>query len=909
MKKFIATSFSLALAFSALCAGPSILRVDASRVMDVPECGHFRMGSPGNPKIEFNSRYMTIGGRPFLPVMGEMHFSRIVPSQWEDRILKMKACGVNVIATYLFWNHHEEIEGEFDWEDGKNLREFVRLCARHGMYVVPRLGPWSHGEARNGGTPDWLLDKKYMKDRSNDPVYQQYVDRYFRQIGRQLEGLYYKDGGNVIGIQLENEYWHGREGEAHIQWLKDKALECGIDVPLYTVTGWGDGSVPPLEVIPLWGAYADAPWVEHVGKEYQPENFVFNPFRDNEKIGNDRVKNEDEYMTYERYPFFTCEIGMGVQNTYHRRLYIDPIDGLGLIMARLGAGSNLLGYYIFTGATQTAGKLWSTEEEQVKTGYWSRVPVKSYDFQAAIRESGELAPSYMKLKKLHYLINGRGDEIAPMAAVTPKLPMDGLQYAVRSDNTKGYLFGINYTRYFPKKNQGKVKFDIRLDGARLSFPEAGFEPEDSTIFVWPLRIDFDGMKVNYATAQPLADVDGCLVFFRNRNIPVEFSLDKSAVTSVETDATVISTAGAWIVKDIRPSRHKAFEAVLTDGTRRQVIVLSDDDADAFWLFGNRAYISRDAMYDNNGDIFMLSDRPVASYARLDRATVSFEERTENFPTAGNGITVSSKGLFDDARWLETAGMDSIDAYKERYHRFFFKEFGLNDPSGIKKATLYLYSPSECEINLNDTWVNTTVAPGRLNEIDITGYARRGNNMLFLSFPYETGSRPFAARIIVEHYNYDRIDFSTDRSWLTTDYYTNPALNRWFPTPGEATVVPAPACASSLATPAFSQWTVSVPSDVFDGPVNNVVMHINYNGDRAELYNGHFLTDDNFNNHDLWRIGLCRQEHSVAGRDLTLNIYPLRPSTKVFIDLPANGDDAVPAINSVDVTYEYIKKIE
>ncbi|MGG6549601.1 UNVERIFIED_CONTAM: beta-galactosidase, partial [Prevotella sp. 15_C9] len=82
---------------------------------------------------------------------------------------------------------------------------------------------------------DWILQKKYLKDRSNDVVYQNYVKRYFTQIANQLKGLYYKDGGNIIGIQLENEYWYGKEGEPHIQWLKDTALENGIDVPMYTV--------------------------------------------------------------------------------------------------------------------------------------------------------------------------------------------------------------------------------------------------------------------------------------------------------------------------------------------------------------------------------------------------------------------------------------------------------------------------------------------------------------------------------------------------------------------------------------------------------------------------------------------------------------------------------------------------
>ena len=107
-----------------------VYRLDASDVMETPSCGHLKMGNPG-PKekaIEVNSLYMTMGGKPILPVMGELHFSRIRKDLWEDRILKMKACGINIISTYLFWNHHEEIEGQFEWENEKDLRSFIKLC-------------------------------------------------------------------------------------------------------------------------------------------------------------------------------------------------------------------------------------------------------------------------------------------------------------------------------------------------------------------------------------------------------------------------------------------------------------------------------------------------------------------------------------------------------------------------------------------------------------------------------------------------------------------------------------------------------------------------------------------------------------------------------------------------------------
>ena len=216
---FILTTLSL-LAIHA--NAQKIYSIDASKVSPDVKSGYFKMGNPGpaGKQLQVNSRYLTLNGVPQIPVMGELQFSRMAQDRWEDEILKMKACGVNIIATYVFWNHHEEIEGQFDWQGNKDLRSFVKLCQKLGVLVYPRIGPWAHGEARNGGTPDWLLRKKYLNDRSLDPVYDQYVDRYFKQIGLQLKGLMYKDGGPIVGVQLENEYWHGKQGEPYIMWLK-----------------------------------------------------------------------------------------------------------------------------------------------------------------------------------------------------------------------------------------------------------------------------------------------------------------------------------------------------------------------------------------------------------------------------------------------------------------------------------------------------------------------------------------------------------------------------------------------------------------------------------------------------------------------------------------------------------------
>ena len=115
--------------------------------------------NPGGQEIAVNSRYFLLDGKPWFPIMGEIHYSRYPREYWEESILKMQAGGIDIIATYVFWLHHEEIEGAMQWDGDCDLRYFVELCAQHHLKVFLRIGPWCHGEARNGGFPDWLQQK------------------------------------------------------------------------------------------------------------------------------------------------------------------------------------------------------------------------------------------------------------------------------------------------------------------------------------------------------------------------------------------------------------------------------------------------------------------------------------------------------------------------------------------------------------------------------------------------------------------------------------------------------------------------------------------------------------------------------------------------------------------------------
>ena len=142
--------------------------------------------------IGFTPQYLTLDGAPWFPVMGEIHYSRIPANEWQMEVHKMKEGGVTIIATYVFWSHVEEQEGIFRWDGQRNLRQFLEICKQEEMPVVLRLGPFCHGEVRNGGIPDWVFTKG-CRLREQNPTFMQYAEKLYRQIFTQVQGLQWKD--------------------------------------------------------------------------------------------------------------------------------------------------------------------------------------------------------------------------------------------------------------------------------------------------------------------------------------------------------------------------------------------------------------------------------------------------------------------------------------------------------------------------------------------------------------------------------------------------------------------------------------------------------------------------------------------------------------------------------------------
>ena len=495
---------------------------------------HLNMGgkNPKGEEINVTSRYFTRNGKPWIGVMGEFHFSRYSRENWHRELAKMKAGGITIVSTYLFWIYHEEIEGKMDFGGDNDIRAFIEECKDVGLDVVIRIGPWAHGECRNGGFPDWLLKKDY-KLRDNNEEYLAVVKKWYQSIYNEVKGLFYKDGGNIIAVQIENEFVDNAE---HLAKLKEIAVECGFIAPIYTVTGWNSASgakIPVDEVVPVFGGYCEAPWENHMNRLSPSPHYFFNRMRNDSAIGTDliaKTQSDGWQLPYERYPFATCELGGGIEVTHHRRPIIKPMDIYAVSLVKLGDGNNLVGYYMYHGGTNKIGEL-STFNETKATGYPNDYPILSYDFQAPLSEYGEVREQYGLLNMLHMFVNDFGEEFAPMIAVDSGNTVaaddtNSLRYGMRTNGKSGFVFVNHYQRLTELAD---------IENAVISAENVEFPPIDvkgEVSFFMPFNMKMGDSVLEYATAQPLCKYDDTYFFAEIPNIKAEYKFSKGSANIV-----------------------------------------------------------------------------------------------------------------------------------------------------------------------------------------------------------------------------------------------------------------------------------------------------------------------------------------------------------------------------------------
>lgn len=604
---------------------------------------HLKLGGSNTKgdKIAVNNYYITINNKPFIPITGEFHFSRYPNQYWDESIKKMKAGGINVIATYVFWNIHEEIEGKFNWTGDRDVRKFVELCKKNNIYCIVRVGPFCHGEIRNGGLPDWLLGKP-LTIRSNDPKYLAYVDRLYKETAKQLTGLYFKNDGPIIGIQIENEYQHSAApwgltypdqpydftaserdlsvtqqgvgiaqannpyaimGNDHMKVLKTLAVKAGMDVPLYTATGWGNAAIITNESIPVTAAYAYPFWTPK--RDLSPF-FLYKDMHKNPDYAPVRYNPED-------YPVFPAELGSGIMSVYTRRPIAVHKSLDAMINRCLGSGANGVGYYMYHGGSTPKGVNSYFSDEAYG------LPKISYDFQAPIGEYGQVREGFHRLKLLHFFMQDFGDVLAPMQTVLPTNAsslqpenINDLRYAARVKGNSGFVFINNFQDDTTLTEKTNIQIKVKTATSDILLPEeGGFTMKSEENVIFPFNFNMNGVNLIHATAQLLMKGDDpsnpYYVFFTPEGIEGEFLFSPGVSIEGNNIVHISKRANNTLVK-CNTDVTAEFVVSKVNGTKIKVLVLPKSLALKSYVVsikGKRHLIFSDAIVLQDGNSFTL----------------------------------------------------------------------------------------------------------------------------------------------------------------------------------------------------------------------------------------------------------------------------------------------------------------
>lgn len=576
-----------------------------------------------NDSYKVNNQYFTKNGQPYLPIMGEFHFSRWKKEEWKQSLQKMKAGGIHIVATYVFWIHHEEKQGEWDFTNSRSLKEFLQVCKELNYPVWLRIGPWCHGECRNGGFPDWVVNQTEVELRTDNATYLKWIRAFFHKIGQEAKGMLWKDGGPILGIQIENEYGHcggpsdENEGKKHLCTLKRIAKEEGIEAPFYTATGWGGGYVVDNEMLPVFGGYVDAPWANHTKESSASENFLFMPFRNDESIGSDHNSSKAQGYTFDinNNPYLTAELGGGLQVTAHRRCVPFPEDIEAQTVCMLGSGANLMGYYMYHGGVNPDGK-YSTLQESKETGYPNDLPVKSYDFQTCIKESGEIGESYKRLKKWHLMIDALGKYLAKAEEYYPdRKPispedMETPRVCVRydKDSGAGFLFYNNHQRL---RHMTDKKVEVAIKGEYINETiSLTLLSDDIGMIPFHLPLNNGRCILRKTNAQPITNIGKRYFFFTDEVPFYELEGEKDSV---------------------------------------DIVTLTKEEANNCWKLQNKLLICKETLIEVGNEVHMLTTKETNKVFYYEEMG---EKQEKILSTSITNPIVTAKLVKEGKKWAE-----------------------------------------------------------------------------------------------------------------------------------------------------------------------------------------------------------------------------------------------------------------
>ncbi|MBP9988704.1 MAG: beta-galactosidase [Ruminococcus sp.] len=309
-----------------------------------------------------------LDGKKYTIISGAMHYFRIPCEYWHDRLKKLKECGFNTVETYTCWNLHEPEEGVFDFSGMLNLEKYIDIADELGLNVILRPGPYICAEWEFGGLPAWLLNYKDMNIRCNDEIFISKVERYYKELLRRIVPKLCTNGGNIIMMQIENEYGSYGDDHEYMQKIADIYIENGVDCLLYTSDGAGYSMLSG-------GTLPQYPCVANFGSRPE-ENFkVLEDFRPNQ-------------------PKMCGEYWCGWFDHWYEEHHVrDAKELAGLFRDMINADASL-NFYMFHGGTNFGFMNGANYYDKYEP------TITSYDYNALLSEAGDLTPAYYEVRKI-----------------------------------------------------------------------------------------------------------------------------------------------------------------------------------------------------------------------------------------------------------------------------------------------------------------------------------------------------------------------------------------------------------------------------------------------------------------------------------------------------------------------------
>ena len=369
--------------------------------------------------LRFDDSQFYLNDQRFRILSGTIHYFRVVPDYWEDRLLKLKQCGFNTVETYTCWNLHEPREGEFDFSGILDLARFLETASRLGLYVILRPGPYICAEWDMGGLPSWLLTYPHIHVRCHDELFLSKIRRYYNKLFSVIRPYLGKNGGCIIAMQVENEYGSYGDDHTYMREILSLYQEADLGCLLFTSDGpqyftLNGGSLPEL---------------------LSAVNFGSNP-KDNFALLRQFKPNQ---------PLFCCEFWNGWFDHWYEAHHLRDADDTATVleeMLTMGASVNL---YMFHGGTNfgfTNGANFSDVYQPTVT---------SYDYNCPLSESGDLTPKYFAIQKvIQKFWKTHPDEFGP--CVEPSVSLKNSQSQTHSHRLEGTVSFTESARLFDESS-------------------------------------------------------------------------------------------------------------------------------------------------------------------------------------------------------------------------------------------------------------------------------------------------------------------------------------------------------------------------------------------------------------------------------------------------------------------------